>query len=111
MKPNTGKAVFGGLVGTIAIIMMMYWIGPMMGFMRMDIAQGLGDFLGIGWTAGIILHFVNGTIIFPLIYGLALYQVLPGGPVGKGLTWGAILWLMAQLGGGPPVRLPDRFRV
>ncbi|MGQ0701945.1 MAG: DUF6789 family protein [Gemmatimonadales bacterium] len=97
MKPNTGKAILGGLIGTIAITMMMYWVGPLMGFMKMDIAQGLGDFLGIGWTAGLIMHFVNGTIIFPLIYALALYQVLPGSPVVKGLTWGAILWLIAQV--------------
>jgi hypothetical protein len=35
-----------------------------------------------------------------------LYRVLPGGPTVKGITWGVILWLLAQgvvmpiMGGG-----------
>jgi uncharacterized membrane protein YagU involved in acid resistance len=52
------------------------------------------------------IHFINGTIIFPLIYAYVLYGVLPGGPTVKGMTWGVILWLLAQsvvmpmMGGG-----------
>lgn len=36
------------------------------------LAKTLGDFLGIGWTA------------------------VPGDPVIKGMTWGVILWALAQ---------------
>lgn len=44
-----------------------------------------------------VLHFVNGSLIFPAIYVYALYGFLPGSPVGKGTAWGIALWLMAQL--------------
>ena len=77
----------------------------MMG-LKMDIAQMLGSMLGNNWWAGMMMHFVNGTIIFPLIYAYLLYQWLPGGPTIKGTTWGIVLWLLAQtivmpmMGGG-----------
>lgn len=96
MKPNVGKSILGGFVGTLAMTLMMYKIGPMMGMMKMDIAAMLGNMLG-GWTMGMMMHFINGTIIFPLIYVLLLFHLLPGPPAVKGLTWGTILWLLAQL--------------
>jgi uncharacterized membrane protein YagU involved in acid resistance len=97
MRPHFGKAVLGGFVGTLGITVMMYWAGPLMGIGKMDIAQSLGAMLGIGWAGGMLLHFLNGTVIFPTIYVLLLYRRLPGTPVVKGLAWGAILWLLAQL--------------
>jgi uncharacterized membrane protein YagU involved in acid resistance len=96
MKPNIGKSILGGFVGTLAMTLMMYKIGPMMGMMKMDIAAMLGNMLG-GWNMGMMMHFINGTIIFPLIYAFLLFHLLPGAPAVKGLTWGAILWLLAQL--------------
>jgi uncharacterized membrane protein YagU involved in acid resistance len=75
---------------------MMYFVAPMMG-LNMDIAAMLGGMLGIGWAGGLLAHFVNGTIVFALIYALALYSWLPGSPILKGTVWGAILWLAAQL--------------
>jgi len=62
----------------------------------MDIARTLGDFLGIGWTGGMVLHFINGSLIFPLVYAFVLFGVLPGGPVTKGVTFGVVLWFLAQ---------------
>lgn len=97
MKPNVGRAILGGFVGTLAITLMMYKVGPMMGMMKMDIAESLGKMIGMGWTTGMVVHFMNGTIIFPLIYVFLLYQILPGGPTVKGTTWGVILWLLAQV--------------
>lgn len=97
MKPNIGRVIVGGFVGTLAITLMMYIGGPMMGMMKMDIADSLGKMMGIGWAMGMLVHFINGTIIFPLIYAFLLYRVLPGGATVKGITWGAILWLLAQL--------------
>jgi uncharacterized membrane protein YagU involved in acid resistance len=62
----------------------------------MDIAAMLGQMVG-GWAMGMAMHFINGTIIFPLIYALVLYRFLPGPPLVKGILFGAILWLIAQL--------------
>lgn len=96
MRPNVGKVILGGFIGTLAITLMMYKLAPMMGLMKMDIAAMLGSMLG-GWTMGLMMHFVNGTIIFPLIYAYLFFRLLPGAPPVKGMAWGVILWAVAQL--------------
>ena len=73
----------GGFAGTIITIAMMYMVASMMG-LRMDIAEVLGSMLGDNWMAGMMMHFVNGTIIFPLICAFLLYAWLPGSPTVKG---------------------------
>jgi uncharacterized membrane protein YagU involved in acid resistance len=105
MHPNFSRAAAGGFVGTLAMTAMMYVVAPMMG-LNMDIAAMLGSLLGGSWAAGMVLHFVNGSIIFPAIYTFVLYGLLPGSPTVKGTLWGVALWLMAQsivmpmMGGG-----------
>lgn len=94
--PTFFRAVVGGFAGTEAMTMMMYLVAPMMG-LNMDIAAMLGSVLGGSWTAGLVMHFVNGSIIFPAIYVHALYAQLPGSPAVKGTTWGVVLWLVAQV--------------
>jgi len=96
MKPNVGRAVIGGFVGTFAITFLMYAGGPMMGLPKMDIAAMLGGMLG-NWGMGMIMHILNGVIIFPAIYAFVLFAYLPGSPALKGILWGVILWVMAQL--------------
>ena len=56
----------------------------------------LGQILG-GWTQGMMMHLVNGVIIFPLTYACVLYSRFSGAPIMKGITWGGILWVLAQL--------------
>jgi hypothetical protein len=80
MKPNTEKAILGGFVGTAVMTMMMYFVAPMMMGQKMDIAAMLGSMLGNSWLLGMMMHFVNGTVIFPLLYVLVLYKLLPGAP-------------------------------
>jgi hypothetical protein len=96
MHPNVGRSMLGGFGGTVVMTAIMYMVAPMMG-LKMDIAQMLGSMLGNNWWAGMTMHFVNGTVIFPLIYAYLLYQWLPGSPVIKGTTWGIVLWLLAQI--------------
>ena len=96
MKPNIARAMLGGLVGTIVLTMLMYIGAPMMGIPTMDIAAMLGSILG-GWTMGMVMHFVNGAILFPLIYAFVLFSKLRGIPVTKGTLWGVTLWLVAGL--------------
>ena len=105
MRPNIGRAVVGGLAGTGAITLMMYFVSPMMG-VKMDIAASLGKILGGSWALGMTMHFINGTIIFPSIYVFLLYWILPGRAWAKGIYWGLLLWFLAQaavmpmMGGG-----------
>lgn len=94
--PTLARAALGGFVGTLAMTAMMYVVAPMMG-LHMDIAAMLGSMLGGSWAAGMMMHVLNGTVIFPAIYVYALYARLPGPAVVKGTTWGLVLWLMAQV--------------
>ena len=106
MHPNLGRAIAGGFVGTVVMTLMMYYVSPMMMGMTMDIAAMLGSMLGGSWTAGMMMHFINGSVIFPAIYVYLLYERLPGSPVLRGAAWGTILWFLAQtvvmpmMGGG-----------
>ena len=92
MKPNTWKAIAGGFIGTVMFTLMMRFVAPMMG-VRMDIVAKLGEMTHTGAAGGFFIHFLNGTVIFPLIYTYLLYRLLPGAPWQKGLLWGVILWL------------------
>jgi hypothetical protein len=38
----------------------------------------LGSTLGVGWAAGLAVHFINGSVIFPVVYTYVLYAHLPG---------------------------------
>lgn len=96
MRLNAGRSMLGGFLGTLAMTAMMYMVAPMMG-LRMDIAEMLGSMLGNNWMAGMMMHIVNGTVIFPLIYAYLLYAWLPGGAAVKGTAWGVILWVLAQV--------------
>jgi uncharacterized membrane protein YagU involved in acid resistance len=96
MRPNIGRTILGGFFGTLAITLLMYKGAPMMGLPKMDIAAMLGRILG-GWTPGMIMHFANGAVIFPLIYAYLLFSKLPGAPAVKGITLGVALWVMAQV--------------
>jgi hypothetical protein len=106
MKPDVMRSMLGGFAGTLAITAMMYIVSPIMMGMKMDVAAMLAPIVGGSWAAGMALHFLNGTVIFPLIYAYVLYPFLPGNPTIKGMAWGTILWLLAQtvvmpiMGGG-----------
>jgi hypothetical protein len=93
--PTLMRAALGGFVGTLVMTMMMYVIAPTIG-LHMDIAAMLGSMLGGRWSVGMMMHFVNGSVIFPAIYAYVLYAHLPGPPAVRGTTWGVVLWLLAQ---------------
>ncbi|MBI4589182.1 MAG: hypothetical protein HY725_10115 [Candidatus Rokubacteria bacterium] len=106
MRPNPGKAILGGFVGTVVMTLMMYFVAPMMLGGPMDVAGMLGGVLGGSWMMGMLMHLLNGIVIFPLIYAYFLFRVLPGDPWAKGTILGLILWFLSQavvtpmMGGG-----------
>lgn len=95
VKLAAGKAILGGFVATVVMTPLMYFVPLVLG-MPMDIGAMLGKMLGNSWMLGMMLHFINGSILFPLIYAYALYDVLPGSSWLKGTVWGVILWFLAQ---------------
>jgi Family of unknown function (DUF6789) len=96
VRQDIARSIVGGFVGTVAITLMMYFVAPRMTGQTMDIARMLGSMLGDNWWAGMIMHFVIGTILSPLIFTVLLAERLPGVPVAKGIIWGVSLWFLAQ---------------
>ena len=106
MRPSLAKAILGGVAGTAVMTLMMYYVAPIMLGRPMDVAGMLGSMLGGSWMMGMLMHFINGSVIFPLIFAYLLYRVLPGEPWAKGTMFGMILWFLSQavvtpmMGGG-----------
>ena len=96
MKPFVTKAILGGLAGTVVLTMMMYLVAPMMLGHSMDIAAMLGSMLGNSWALGMAAHWMNGVLIFPLLYAFLIYKLRPGSPTVRGIIWGVALWLIAE---------------
>ncbi len=95
MKPNPTMVFLGGLLGTPAMTVLMYALALTLG-VNTDIAAMLGEVLG-GWKMGMLVHILNGVVIFPLAFAFLFYRFLPGPPVAKGIAFGGLLWLISQL--------------
>jgi hypothetical protein len=89
------RSIVGGLAGTVVMTLMMRFVAPLMLGHPMDIAAMLGHVLG-GWTIGMVTHLTNGVVIFPLVYALVAFRILPGPPVLRGVLLGAVLWFVAE---------------
>ena len=93
MNPSIGRAIAGGFVGTVLLTSMMRFVAPMMTGQKMDVAGKLGEMIGLGQIAGMIMHFLIGSLVFALIYAFLFFRFLPGAPWQKGLLSGVIFWL------------------
>jgi hypothetical protein len=101
---NYSRAALGGFIGTLVMTILLY-AAPLVGAPKMDIAALLGSLFGRGipammtglWWAGMVWHFVNGTIIFSLIYSHSVYGWLPGENWLRGMIWGLVLWIAMEV--------------
>ena len=97
MKPRLTQAVIGGLAGTILMTLMMYYVAPMMMGGPMDIASMLGDMMGMGSRAGMLVHYMIGAVVLPAVFVMVLWDKIPGGSGWmKGLIFGMVLWVVSQ---------------
>ena len=92
---NYSKAIVAGLVGT-AVMTVLMMVAPMMGMPEMNIAADLGNFSGMGTTAGWVMHFVIGTVL-AVVYVAVFNGRLPGGPPVSGAVFGLLVFLLAQV--------------
>jgi uncharacterized membrane protein YagU involved in acid resistance len=97
VKPNIGRAILGGFVGTVLLTLMTLFVAPMMAGQKMDMAAKLSEMMGTGLPIGIAMHFLIGSLVFPLIYSLVLFRFLPGAPWIKGVISGVIFWLGLEI--------------
>ncbi len=92
----------GGILATYAHLVLALW-APRVGLPRLDLSMGIAEltwgetFEGRApyWMGFWAIH-MNG-IILALLYAAAIGEHLPGIPVVRGIIWGGILFVVAQL--------------
>ncbi len=92
---NILSAIAAGVIATIAMTVMMM-MGPMMGLPKMEIAKMLSMFMGLPLWAGWAAHFMIGTGL-ALFYAVVFANRLPFNRPIRGMIYGIVPWLMAQL--------------
>ena len=90
------RAIIGGLAATIVFTLMLRFLAPVMLGHPMDVAAVLGAFTGLGATAGLVIHFLFGALVFPIAYLIA-GPYLPGPGWLRGVVFMAVMWLLAAL--------------
>ena len=90
------RAISGGLAGTVVFTLMMKFLAPEMIGHPMDIAAVLGKFTGLGTPAGVVMHFLLGTLGFAIGFVL-VGPYLPGPGWLRGVVFMAAVWLLAGL--------------
>ena len=98
MRSNTQmmRLAIGGLVGTLFVTAVMYYGAPYLIGHPLDLAAMLAGFFGVSWTAGVVIHFVDGTFVFPAAYVASVERSLVGPPWVRGGLFGFGLWLLLE---------------
>ena len=104
MNIRTGRAVYAGVGGTIAMTAVGLWIAPLMGIPAMNPADMLAGVMGGSLALGWIGHFIIGTIL-ALIYAVVA-PAIPGPPTVGGALYGIAPWLLAQIAVIPMMGMP-----
>jgi uncharacterized membrane protein YagU involved in acid resistance len=99
---NVMRAAVAGLVGTAAMTALLL-VEPSIGLPKIAMGQVLSTSLGlttahlaIGPALGWGLHFVIGMVL-AIIYAAAFEQRLPGSPVVRGMIYGLMVFVLAQV--------------
>lgn len=101
---NISRAIAAGIAGTL-LMTIITMLAPMMGLPKMDIAAMLGSMLGgqppeVGssaWLVGFGMHLMIGIAVLAIGYSLISTYLPTSSPLAKGLFYGVIIWLVAQL--------------
>lgn len=97
------RLVGAGFLATLVMTLVMY-VAPILGLPRLDTAQLLGHAVTLNasapfsgtWWIGMGIHFILGSVVFPLIYGALVHPNLSGAQWFRGVVFGASLWLLQQ---------------
>jgi hypothetical protein len=95
--PGLFQFFLGGLTGTAAIMLTLYFADPLIRGQTIDPARmaqmALGNPRGMG---RVLIDVFKGVTLFPLVFAFLSVR-LPGSAAVKGLIWGALLWALAQV--------------
>ena len=94
VKSKLPRALIGGFIGTALFTLMGMFIAPKVLGQPMDVVALIAPLLGGSHTAGVIAHFVTGTIVFPIAYLVLGIRWLPG----PGWLRGALFLIPLYLG-------------
>jgi uncharacterized membrane protein YagU involved in acid resistance len=99
---NAARAAAAGLVGT-GVMTALLLVEPSVGLPKIAMGQVLSTWLGLasahlvlGPALGWILHFLIGTLL-ALIYAAVFDRRLPGPALARGLLYGVLVFVVAQL--------------
>lgn len=99
---NAARAAAAGLVGTAAMTALLL-VEPSVGLPKIAMGQILSTSLGlasaslpIGPALGWVIHFIIGMVL-ALIYAGAFERRFPGTPLVRGLLYGVLVFVVAQL--------------
>ncbi|MCD9472894.1 DUF6789 family protein [Photobacterium phosphoreum] len=93
---NVVKALVGGFLGTLAFTLMGKFLAPHLIGHSMDVAAIIAHMLGTSESIGLMMHFMVGTIVFPIGYLLIGYSRLPGSGWLRGLLFLIPIYLIAM---------------
>ena len=96
--------IMAGLAATSLMTPIAY-LAPAFQLQQLDFAAMLGSLVtnqvapsvSTPWLLGMLLHFVNGSLIFPVVYALVVYPRLGGPPWLRGVAYGVALWALVQI--------------
>jgi uncharacterized membrane protein YagU involved in acid resistance len=99
---NAPRAVVAGLIATAAMTALLL-VEPSVGLPKIAIGQILSSALGLasahlggGAVLGWIIHFLVGMLL-ALLYAAVFHPRLPGGPLARGLIYGGLVFVIAQV--------------
>jgi DMSO reductase family type II enzyme heme b subunit len=93
---DLGFSLLGGLVATMAMTVFLHLVMPALLGTAGALTLFREAFEG-KWVLGVSLHFVMGALIFPLVFVEFFYERVPGPAWMRGVIWGALLWVVAEL--------------
>ena len=98
---NVKRATAAGVIGT-AVITALWQVEPAIGLPRIAVGHILSTFmavsvahLNVGIAGGWVVHFIVG-ILLALLYAALFAERLPGSPLWRGATYGALVFVLAQ---------------
>ena len=96
VKEKLIRALAGGFLATVVFTLFGLFVAPNVIGQQMDVAALMAPMLGGSHTAGVIAHFVAGTVVFPIAYLILGIRNLPGPAWLRGAIFMIPVYLVAR---------------
>jgi len=96
VKEKLIRALAGGFLATVVFTLFGLFVAPNVIGQQMDVAALMAPMLGGSHTAGVIAHFVAGTVVFPIAYLILGIRYLPGPAWLRGAIFMIPVYLVAM---------------